>query len=637
MSQRPVVQPDEAALRRFLLGTLSSEEADSVSRWALESERAPQLLASVEASDVVTQALAETATPVGAETSAGPAEGTVPQFAPPVLPSDSLSAIGGYRIVGELGRGGMGTVYEAENNLTNKRVALKVITAQYAGDAHARARFLLEARAVAKVEHPNVVPILHVGDDSGRLFIVMPLLKGETLDARLKREKKLPPAEVARIGREVAAGLAAAHGVGLIHRDIKPANIWLDADTGRARILDFGLAKPLDRADPENALTNTGEIVGTVYYMAPEQAEGRPLDVRTDLFSLGCVLYQAATGRRPFGGDTKLAILIAVTKDTPPVPESLAPDLPPYLAGTIRELIEKKPERRLASANEVIDHLTEPAAAPAVAPATSRSRKGIAVALALLALVAVAATVVVIIRDKNGKAVASIEVPDGGKAEIVPGTPGVTPTVATVDREIAEWILKRGGVCAIRVSVEGQPGWREIARIADLPSTEFRIKHVMVADDWGATDDDIARIAKLPDLRELRISRASDLTDKAFKHLRGSKITALSLTGTPISGAALTELKTIPTLTALGLSGTRVTDIEIARLAEFPKLDFLCIGRAHMTDAGIDGLGKIPQLKHLELVEGVVGKADAHLARIVSKCPNSLQCTSTPHRSATPG
>src|SRR5260370_12994102 len=197
-----------------------------------------------------------------------------------------------YRVLLRLGQGGMGIVYRAEDTHLQRHVALKVMNPNMAADLVARKRFLREARAMAAIQHENVVVVYHVGMAKNRNlevpFLAMQFLEGETLEQRLIRVDHFAPRDVARIGREIAEGLAAAHAQGLVHRDIKPSNVWLAAPHDRVKILDFGLACLLDG----NArLSRTGQIIGTHYYMAPVQSLGEPVDPRTDLFALGCVLY----------------------------------------------------------------------------------------------------------------------------------------------------------------------------------------------------------------------------------------------------------------------------------------------------------------------------------------------------------
>src|SRR5581483_3887523 len=209
-------------------------------------------------------------------------------LAPPEGP-DEIGRLGPYRVLAVLGAGGMGIVFRAEDTQLNRAVALKVMLPKLAGTEGARQRFVREAQAAAGVKHDHVVSVYQVGEDRDVPFLAMELLLGESLDQRLRREGKLPLVEVLRLGREIALGLAAAHQRGLIHRDIKPANLWLEAETGRVKLLDFGLARAVGQG---NQLTQQGAIIGTPAYMAPEQGQGKSLDHRCDLFSLGCVLYR---------------------------------------------------------------------------------------------------------------------------------------------------------------------------------------------------------------------------------------------------------------------------------------------------------------------------------------------------------
>jgi len=271
-------------------------------------------------------------------------------LAPPQGP-DEIGRLGPYRVLAVLGAGGMGVVYRAEDPHLRRMVALKVMLPSLASSATARERFLREARTAAAVEHDNVVAIYQVGEDRGVPFLAMPLLRGESLDERIKREGALPPAEALRIARETATGLEAARKRGLIHRDIKPANLWLEEETGRVKILDFGLARA---ADGDAQLTTPGAILGTPAYMAPEQAGG-VADHRADLFSLGCVLYRMATGEAPFKGTDSISTLMAVVTEEPPPPHQVRPGLPRGLSELVMRMLAKKPEGRPASAQAVVE------------------------------------------------------------------------------------------------------------------------------------------------------------------------------------------------------------------------------------------------------------------------------------------
>jgi hypothetical protein len=261
---------------------------------------------------------------------------------------------GRYQVLAELGRGGMGIVCKARDTQLDREVALKIVRPEVAATPTAADRFLREARALAAVRHDHVVEVYDYGEIDGVRFVAMPLLAGESLQTRLQQQSPLPAAEVVRIGRELADGLAAVHARGLIHRDLKPSNVWLEAPRGRVKLLDFGLARDPGAGD---GVTCPGTVVGTPAYMSPEQANGRDLDARSDLFSLGSVLYQAATGRSPFAAPTVTATLAAVGEKKPPPARIVNPAVPAALADLIERLHCKDPADRPASAAEVVRQL----------------------------------------------------------------------------------------------------------------------------------------------------------------------------------------------------------------------------------------------------------------------------------------
>ncbi len=271
-------------------------------------------------------------------------------------PSDREDAIGRldkYDVVELVGRGGMGVVLKAVDGELNRLVALKVLAPEWASSADARRRFLREAQAAAAVVHPNIIPIYAIGSAGDIPYLVMPHIAGESLQARIEREGALDPDDVVPIAVQVAAGLAAAHAHGLVHRDIKPANILLEEETGRVYITDFGLARAVDNA----ALTRTGAVAGTPHYMSPEQAEGGHVDHRSDLFSLGSLLYAMCTGRSPFRADGTLAVLRRIC-DVPHRPaRDVNPEVPESLSAIIDRLLAKRPDDRYASADEVASAL----------------------------------------------------------------------------------------------------------------------------------------------------------------------------------------------------------------------------------------------------------------------------------------
>ncbi len=291
----------------------------------------------------------------------------------PALTSSVGQSLGAYRLLAMLGEGGMGTVFIAEDTVLRRQVALKVMLPRTAVKAIAKERFFREARAVARIENDFIVPIYQVGEDGGVPYLAMQLLKGESLGERLRRDGRPKLSFVFLVARQVALGLAAAHEKGLVHRDIKPDNIWIEPihnDDGsaaeRCKILDFGLARP--QQIDEELLTQEGDLLGTPAYMAPEQGRGEPVDHRSDLFSLGCVLYEMASGRRAFTGDSTLAILTSLAVDRPADPSAGNPRIPPAVSALIMSLLEKEPAKRPGSAREVAEMIRKLEAAPSKKP-----------------------------------------------------------------------------------------------------------------------------------------------------------------------------------------------------------------------------------------------------------------------------
>lgn len=272
-----------------------------------------------------------------------------------------LGWLGVYRILRVLGTGGMGIVFAAMDPHLRRDIAVKVLRPRWAEQSVARLRFTHEARAAAALSHDHIVPIFHVAEHRGTPFIIMPLLLGETLADRLTREGRLPIGDVVRIGREIADGLGAAHTQGMVHRDVKPGNIWLETHgqpgaeaPWRVKLLDFGLAR---LESDLSRVTSTGVILGTPAYMAPEQGRGEKADVRSDLFSLGCVLYHACTGQRPFRGNDTMSTLMSLAVDSPPAPHTVLPDVPQALSDLIMRLLSKDLAHRPASARAVAAEL----------------------------------------------------------------------------------------------------------------------------------------------------------------------------------------------------------------------------------------------------------------------------------------
>ena len=321
-------RPSIYNLQRFLLGTLPSAEAQQTVAWVESSPEAPLALAGIAAHDALTKAVASTVgvTPVPAPVVDQVVENVTASFraGPPSLPdvgqptrpspagarrlglkadyrppsATGPARYGPYRVVRELGRGGMGVVYEVADESLGRRAALKVLHPDLAANDEARRRFLREGRLSADLNSDHVATVYQVGEAEGVPFLAMEFIDGPTLDAWLKLGPgSVTTDEVLWVARDLLTGLAAAHKKGRVHRDIKPANAMIERDTRRVKILDFGLTRAVDGAEQ---LTRANAVLGTPEYMSPEQARGEKLDARTDLFSVGVVLYRMVLGRSPF-------------------------------------------------------------------------------------------------------------------------------------------------------------------------------------------------------------------------------------------------------------------------------------------------------------------------------------------------
>jgi serine/threonine protein kinase len=298
------------------------------------------------------------------------------------MPLSSGMKLGPYEIRVPIGAGGMGEVYRASDTKLGRDVALKVLPAEMAHDPERLVRFRREAKALAQLDHPNIVTIHSVEESDGVHFLIMQLVEGQPLD-RLIPAGGLPVEQIVEIASVLADALAAAHEKGIVHRDLKPANVMVSSE-GRVKVLDFGLAKDVRAADQGGATltsvsrTEVGVVMGTPAYMSPEQASGRPLDPRTDIFSLGVLLHEMATGRRPFDGDSSAELISAILRDTALLVTDLRPDLPTDLARIIRRCLEKDPRHRVQTARDVsnefrdLSRQTHPKSAPA-SPPVSRS------------------------------------------------------------------------------------------------------------------------------------------------------------------------------------------------------------------------------------------------------------------------
>lgn len=274
---------------------------------------------------------------------------TIPQLQPS-MKQGFMGRLGDIQIKRILGQGGMGVVFEGLDAVLNRTVAVKVLSPHLLNHPDAKDRFVREAQAAAALLHENVVAIHGIHEAEGMPYLVLQYVQGESLAEKLLREKKLPFDQVIKLGKQVARGLAAAHDRGLVHRDIKPGNILFDAETGDVRIADFGLAKHVGT----ETMTAEGVLTGTPAYMSPEQASDKAIDTRSDLFSLGVVLYQASTGQLPFTADSPFVLLDHIRTTSEKPAQQLNPELPNWFSDLVHRLLKKEPENRIPSAQEVV-------------------------------------------------------------------------------------------------------------------------------------------------------------------------------------------------------------------------------------------------------------------------------------------
>jgi serine/threonine protein kinase len=537
-------------------------------------------------------------------------------FLAPPQKADELGRLGPYRILKLLGIGGMGFVFEAEDLQLKRKVALKVMPPGKAASEIARKRFLREAQATAAIEHDHIVAIHQVGEDQGLPYLAMQLLKGETLQQRLEREPRLPVSEVLRLGREIARGLAAAHARGLIHRDIKPANIWLEADDRRAKILDFGLA----RAVVDDAqVTQEGLLVGTPAYMSPEQTCSQPIDPRSDLFSLGALLYRLITGRQPFLGADTIATLLAVATNQPPPPCQVVPETPPGLSDLIMGLLAKDPKERPASAQAVVEAihaidaqvvaapleasavedfaaLTTPPVRPARYETRGRGYRGwtiAAIGLGLAALLGLLmASGVFQTTPKKTNAVPRPGVTSEREVSLnVAPPPGSTrPAVnpGNADRKAAEWVLKLAGKVEIAL-LEGGPT-TEVAQPAALPAKSFWVQRIRLEGNKQVTDAGLENLKGLTRLQSLWLPD-TPVTDAGLVHVAGLlSLQGLNLGKTSVSDRTLATIQGLNGLEALYLDGTGVTDEGLKYLKGHTRLRELSVRWTQVSDAGLEQL-----------------------------------------------
>ena len=420
----------------------------------------------------------------------------VSEFFEPSEDPEHIGRLGSYEVIEVIGRGGMGVVLRGIDTKLNRVVAIKVLAPELASNPNARRRFFREGQAAAAVSHDHVVTI-HAVDDSERLpYLVMEFVEGESLEECVRRTGSLSIEQILRIGRQTALGLAAAHEVGLVHRDMKPANILLENGIQRVRITDFGLARAVD----DVGMTQTGTVSGTPLYMSPEQAGGENVDHRSDLFSLGSVLYTMCTGRPAFRANSTVAVLKRVCEDMPRPIRDVNPDIPDWLAEIIDRLMLKQPNDRLQTASEVAEllgahlaHLQDPNNVPAPAGVAAgeletvpRSRPRRLLLLAVLTLfvtlgisdatglTAVSETFMgIILKLTTSEGTLIVEIEDPNVEVAVDGDELIVKGIGKHEIRLKpgkhQATTIREGVAAEQEWVSIESGGREVLRVMQLP------------------------------------------------------------------------------------------------------------------------------------------------------------------------
>jgi hypothetical protein len=606
------------------------------------------------------------------ETSAGnsageSSEATVvrPPFdflAPPQGPGE-LGRLGDYRVLKVLGKGGMGVVFQAEDVRLKRMVALKVIRPEAAGKPSTRERFFREAQAAAALEHENIVTVYQVGEDAGVPFLAMQWLKGMSLEERLRQGGALTVPQIVRLGKQIALGLAAAHAAGLIHRDVKPANLWLEpVGGGRIKILDFGLARV---GTAEAGLTQSGDLIGTPSYMAPEQARGGKVGPESDLFSLGVVLYRLCTGGLPFKGDNPMTGLSSLALDEPSAVGQVNPAVPAALAELVMHLLSKDPSKRPSTAQEVADRLEairgQVAAGDAPAPTVEPDRavrrpsrwaaigkpSRLAGAAAVLALLLgglgwqFGGTVVRFATDR-GQVVIETDDPaidvkikdqagtivDGGTKRTYTVAAGAEHELEVTVKDEGGSVLKlatrrfrvsRGGRAVLRV--EMLPARAEVKKpspdrpgVAVVPARgDDRKAALWVLSIGGALrarvgeKEEVIRAAEnLPkgdfQLVGIDLLRATRVRDAGLAHLEGlTNLSYLELGAARVRDAGLAHLKGLTKLSYLSLGGTQVNDAGLAHLKGLANLTLLGLQHVPVSDAGLAHLKGLTKLSRLDL------------------------------------
>jgi serine/threonine protein kinase len=564
-----------------------------------------------------------------------------------------LGRIGPYEITGILGQGGMGVVFKGCDAALNRNVAIKMLLPHLAASGAARKRFAREAQAAAAVVNDYVMAIHSVAEWQGMPYLVMPYARGMSLQKRIDDQGSLGVAEILRIGMQAATGLAAAHDQGLVHRDIKPANILVADGVERVRLTDFGLARAVD----DFSLTTVGTLAGTPPYMSPEQARGQAVDVRSDLFSLGSVLYAMCTGRAPFRAESSYAVLRLVSDSEPTAIRTINPDIPDWLCAVVSKLMSKRPDDRYSNATDVADlfqgclaHLQNPTTV-ALPSSLPRSRRRSVTPRTAIWAAAVFAILVIpgflfvqklqspsaehsdalliaaaddakqpeqppVAKKGEPPPAANKDAPPAAKKaepppiapeepKLPPATPEQLRAIETLRRHNVKFKFDAPGRPVVQVDFERGAAVDDILKEIQ-PLTDIG---VLGLQGTMVSDDALKHVVSLKKLHQLYLGQTS-ISDEGLKNLVGlERLTHLGLENTNVTDAGMKSVILLKSLNYLNVGGTSVSNACLKDISTLPKLGMLCLYGTGVTDEGMKDISGMTNLKTLLIYHTAVSDA----------------------------
>jgi serine/threonine protein kinase len=581
-----------------------------------------------------------------------------PHDSTPLFDSQYEPVVPNYKIIKLLGSGGMGDVYEAEHLVLRKRVAIKTLKA-HLQDSNAYMRFQSEAQAAGRLKHPNIVGVYDCGiSQTGEPYMVMDKVVGATLSQLLETEGTLKVEESLDIVLQICEGVRCAHDNGILHRDLKPSNVILEVDGGKvtARVLDFGIAKILSNEGPTMNLTRTGELFGTPSYMSPEQSNGEKVDQRSDIYSIGCILYEVLTGQPPFIGKSAMEVMIKHMTEAPlPLSEAALKKFPPGLESIVARAIAKKPAERFGTISELINAIKDfqnGVVSPAVennraAPGKPKLKDPVfltSLVGGVLSLILVVGLVAWCLSSEQKAVVATSDVqsstPIAGsheseavKPEVVSSADTHLPHDAQVtksttasgadDEEFKRYLIDHP------FQPKLAPGLREITNAA-LPGLTNR-PNLEVLDLDGCqeiTDDGLAYLSNSKNLSELKLPGCSQITEKGLKHIANlPSLHLLNLAHTAVGDDVLKVVGKLP-LFHLDLSHTKITDKAFDSINPNSPITVLHLKDTKVTDQGLDRIARLKHLLTLNL-DGCLAVGDVGLKHLCKSDIDQLSLRKT--------